>query len=126
MSLSQDDFNKAEVHDEFYGFSMYRTPKVTRVSEENGRKILWVQWDKDHEIPCLWDETVQQVVTADGSENKDVQGLNEQYAKLCPEDVHRLARKWRDTGILSPENFERLLLAAGQTSSSAMNTVMSS
>ena len=126
MPLSKQEFYKLERHDTFYGFDMFRRPVVREVSEQNGQRIVSIQWSKDVPILCVWDEVTARVVTADGSQNRDVEGLNGQYACLWPETVSRLAEKWRDEGKLSAEDLERLLRAESQTSSHAMSIVMSS
>lgn len=125
MPVSKEEFNKVEVHDKFYGFDMFRTPTVANIAEKAGQRILSIEWEKGNPIQCIWDEVAQKVVTADGSENHDVEGLNGKYGALKPENVSILCQKWLDSGKLSAEEAKRLLDAGSRTSSEAIDRVMS-
>lgn len=126
MAVSKEEFDRLERYDTFYGFDMFRMPVVREVSEQNGQRVVSIQWSKDAPILCVWDELTARVVMADGSQNRDVEGLNGQYACLWPETVSRLVEKWRDEGKLPSEDLDRLLRAERETVSHAMNIVMSS
>ncbi len=125
MPLTREEFYRLEAYDTFYGFDRFRTPVVVDVSEKGGQRNVSVEWQRGDPIICVWDEVAERVITADGSENRDVDRFSQTYVQLWPETVSRLASKWLDEGKLSHDDYERLLKAQRETSKEAMDIMMS-